>query len=109
VEKLAISASSNLVNRLYQSVPDHHCYAKSATYGRVQIDEDGTGDVFAIAGLGEEGLQRATLIDVLRIGIRATVGLEAVLEQVPRISCQCVFEAYEWFRTTYSSQALFPS
>jgi hypothetical protein len=80
-----------------------------ATYGRVQIDENGTGDVFAAAGLSEEGLERSTLVEVLRIGVRATVGLEAVLEQVPGGSCQCVFEVYGWFSTTYSSQALFPN
>lgn len=55
-----------------------------STHRRVKVDEDGTGDVFAGAGLGEKGLERtalAVLIDSLRV--KATVSLEAVLEQVP--------------------------
>jgi hypothetical protein len=40
VEQLAVSAGADLVNR-----------------GRVEIDEDGAGDVFAITRLSEEGLE----------------------------------------------------
>lgn len=35
------------------------------TYRRVQIDEDGARDVFAVAGFGEEGVERATSVDFL--------------------------------------------
>jgi hypothetical protein len=65
----------------YQHSIDIVC--NPATYGRVQIDEDGTGDVFAVAGFGEESLERASLRQMLRVGIRTTVGSKAVLEQVP--------------------------
>jgi hypothetical protein len=58
-------------------------HAGNATYRWVQVDEDGTGYVFAIAGLGEEGLERPALVEVLRIRIRATISLETVLKQVP--------------------------
>jgi hypothetical protein len=55
----------------------------NATYRRVQIDKDGTRDVFAAASLGEEGLERSALVELLRIGVRTAVRLEAVLKQVP--------------------------
>lgn len=58
-------------------------HTRYVTYGRVQINEDGSGDVFAVASLREEGLGRATFSDISRVGIGATVSLEAVLEQVP--------------------------
>src|SRR3954452_25452260 len=44
VEQLAVGTSADLVDR-----------------GRVEVDEKGAGDVYAIARLGEEGLERATL------------------------------------------------
>jgi hypothetical protein len=47
------------------------------------INEDGARDVFAIASLREEGLERATLVELLRIGVRTAVSLEAVLKEVP--------------------------
>ena len=66
VEELAVRASADLVN------------------GRgVQIDEDGSGHVFAIAGLSEEGLVRTTLSQVLGVRVGATILAKAVLEQVP--------------------------
>ena len=39
VEELAVGAGANLVDR-----------------GGVKIDEDGSGDIFAAAGLGKEGV-----------------------------------------------------
>ena len=65
VEELAVGASSDLVD------------------GRgVQVDEDGTRDVFAAASLGEEGLVRARLTKFLRIGVGAAIRQQAVLEEV---------------------------
>lgn len=49
---------------------------------RVEVDEDGAGDVFAIARLGEEGLKGAALGEVLSVGVGTTIGAEAVLEEV---------------------------
>ena len=54
-----------------------------STYRGVQVDEDGTRDVFAAAGLSEEGLEGAALGEVCRIGVGTTVGKEAMLEEVP--------------------------
>jgi hypothetical protein len=68
VEQLAVGASSDLVN-----------------WGRVQVDEDGTGNVFAAASLGEEGLVRTTLTKLLRIGVGATIGEQTVLKEVPEV------------------------
>lgn len=66
VEELPVVASADLIN------------------GRgVEVNEDGAGDMFAVAGLGEEGLERAALDDILGIGVGATVHAEAMLEQVP--------------------------
>jgi hypothetical protein len=58
-----------------------------ATYRGVQVDEDGTRNVFAAASLREEGLERAALVELLRIGVRTTVSLEAVLKKVPGEVC----------------------
>lgn len=67
VEELAVATSSDLVN------------------GRgVQIDEEGTGNVFATTGLREEGFVGAAIEDTFGIGIRATIKSEAVLKKVPR-------------------------
>lgn len=66
VEELPVVASADLVNG-----------------GGVEVDEDGARDVFAVAGLCEEGLVRATLDDVLGIGVGAAIHAEAVLQQVP--------------------------
>ena len=70
VEQLAVGAGSDFVD-----------------WRRVQVDEDGTGDVFAAASLREEGLERAALVEILRIGVRTTVSLEAVLKKVPEEVC----------------------
>lgn len=54
-----------------------------ATHRRVKVDEDGAGDIFAAAGLGEEGFERATLANLIdSLGIQTTICLEAVFEQV---------------------------
>lgn len=98
VEELAVGASSDLVD------------------GRgVQVDEDGTRDVFAAASLGEESLVRARLTKLLRIGVGAAIRQQAVLEEVAegyRVSLgmanlggRCASK----FAITYSSQALLPS
>jgi hypothetical protein len=42
---------------------------------RVQVDEDGARNIFAVARLGEEGLEGTRVGEVLRLGIRATVSL----------------------------------
>ena len=55
------------------------------TYRGIQIDEDGARNVFAAARLRKEGLQRSTFRQMRRVGIGATVGLEAMLEQVPGV------------------------
>lgn len=57
-------------------------HADSDTYRGIQINEDGTGNVFTAASLGEEGLERAPLSEILSIGVRTAVGLQAMLEQV---------------------------
>jgi hypothetical protein len=66
MEELAVGAGTDLVNRR-----------------GVQVDEDGARDVFAIARLGEEGLERSHITDVLGRGRRTAVGSEAMLEEVP--------------------------
>lgn len=50
--------------------------------GRVQVEEDRPGDVFAVAGLGEEGLVRTTLDNILRVRVGPAVRAEAMLQQV---------------------------
>lgn len=66
VEELAVAAGADLVNR-----------------GRVEVDEDGARDVFAAARLGEEGLERASIAEVLGIGLGTAIRSKAVLEEVP--------------------------
>ena len=71
VEELAVGASADLVDGR-----------------RVKIDEERTGDVFAAARLGEEGIIRTLLTDILGIRIRSTVRAKAVLEEVTMGSSQ---------------------
>lgn len=71
VEKLAVVARANLIDR-----------------GGVEIDKEGPGDIFAVAGLGEEGLVRARVADVFGIGVGASIGAETVLKEVPEADCQ---------------------
>lgn len=65
VEELAVAAGADLVDG-----------------GRVQVDEEGTGDVFAIASLGKERLVRARVADILGVGVGTTIEAKAVLEKV---------------------------
>lgn len=65
VEELAISASSDLVNGR-----------------RVEIHEDGSRHMLAIAGLGEESLVRAWIAKILRIGVGAAIRAKAMFEKV---------------------------
>lgn len=68
VVELAVGAGADLVDR-----------------GGIQVDEDGARDVFSAARLGEEGLVRATLGEILSIRVGTAVSLEAMLQQVPRV------------------------
>jgi len=70
VEKLSVVAGADFIN-----------------WGGVEIDKDGSGNVFAVACLGEKGIVRATVGEVLRVGVWATILAEAVLEEVPDGSC----------------------
>lgn len=65
VEKLAIGTGADLVNG-----------------GRVQVHEDGARNMLAAARLGEEGLEGARVAGIRAIGVRASVGTEAVLEEI---------------------------
>lgn len=56
-----------------------------STYRRVQVNEDGTGHIFAAARLGEEGLIGAFLIAVLDLWVWLAVGLETVFEEIARL------------------------
>ena len=68
MEELAVIACANLVD------------------GRgVEINEDGTGDVFATASLCEDSIELARVVESFSIGVRTTILLETVLEQVPAI------------------------
>lgn len=85
MEQLAVGTSSDLVNGLdivrYGSLSHQLGWA---THRRVKIDEDGARDVFAVAGFGEEGFERTALANLIGdLWIKTTIGLEAVLEQVP--------------------------
>lgn len=91
VVELAVGSGTDLVDR-----------------GGIQVAEDGAGYVFAAAGLGEEGLIRATLGNILSFGVRATVSLKAVLQQVPGLRSVAYF-ACGGGRGAHSSQALLPS
>lgn len=67
VEQRAVAAGSDLIDG-----------------GRVEINKDGSGHVFAAAGLGEEGLVGAWVADVLDVGIGSTIGAKTVLEEVAK-------------------------
>lgn len=54
---------------------------------RIKVDENRARNVFAAAGLAEEGLVGSTFTDFFGLlGINTTVRLEAVLKQVPGIN-----------------------
>lgn len=48
----------------------------------IQVYEDRAGNVFAAAGLCEDGIELAALVEVFGCGVRATIFAEAVLEEV---------------------------
>lgn len=57
------------------------------THRRVKVNEDGAGNIFTTAGLGEESLVGTAGANFIGdAGIVATVGLETVLEQVPAVA-----------------------
>jgi hypothetical protein len=65
VEKLAVITSADLIDR-----------------GRVQINKDGTGDIFAAACFSEDGVEFARVVERFGIWVWATILLEAVFEKV---------------------------
>lgn len=65
VEELSIGASSDLINGR-----------------RVKIHKDGSRNVLATAGLGEESLVRTRVANILRIGVGAAIRTKAMLEKV---------------------------
>lgn len=70
VEELAVGAGAELVN------------------GRgVEVDKDGTGNMLAVARLGEESFEGTGVTNVLCVGVRPTIGAEAVLEKVAGGRC----------------------
>lgn len=101
VEELTVRAGSDLVN------------------GRgVKIHKDGSRNVLAIAGLGEESLERAWVADILGVGVRAAIRAKAVFEEVAistivRNIVSSLSGGYRWYVATriatYSSQAELPS
>lgn len=97
VEKLAVVASSDLINGR-----------------RVEIDKERTRNMLAAARLGEEGLVGAGISSIGSIGVGTTIGAEAVLEKVAikiPVSLNGDGKRYRRARTgaTYSSQAELPS
>ncbi len=64
VEELSVRTGSNFVN-----------------WGGIEIHENGTGNVFVVAGLGEESLKRTRIADI-GIRVRSTISLQTVLEKV---------------------------
>jgi len=52
-------------------------------WGRVQINEDGTWNVFAAACFGEDSIELAGVVECLCGWIWTTILLETVLKEVP--------------------------
>jgi hypothetical protein len=77
---------------------------------RVQIDKDGSGDIFARAGFSKHGIELSAIMERFRVRVRTPIVLEAMLEEVA-VGCQLGGEGAgrEDREDTYSSQALFPS
>ena len=65
VEQLAVRTSSDLIDR-----------------SGVEIDEQSTGNMLAVAGLSEEGLERAWVTNIGGIGVGTAIVSEAVLQEV---------------------------
>lgn len=91
VEELPICAGPDFVDR-----------------GRIEIDKNGTGNVFVAAGFVEEGLKGARVAH-LGIGIGTTIGLQAVLEKVPGCDISSRSERAVGASGAYNSQAALPS
>ena len=88
MEQLAVGTSTDLINWLSSGqtrvLPFESIESISRTHRRVKVDEDGSRDIFPAAGLGEEGLKRAALANIIdSFRIKTTVRLEAMFEQVP--------------------------
>lgn len=66
VEQLSVVTGTDLIDR-----------------AGVQVDKDRSGNVFAGAGLSEDGIELTAIVECLGIGIGTTVLLEAVLKEVP--------------------------
>lgn len=69
MEKLAVGTGSNLINRR-----------------RVEIHEDGSGNMLSTAGLGEKRFERALVANVLRIRIGSAIWTEAMFEKIAKKS-----------------------
>jgi hypothetical protein len=66
VEQLAVITRANLVD------------------GRgVKINEDGARDIFSASSLREDSVELARVVEGFRVGVRTSVFLEAMLEEVP--------------------------
>lgn len=98
VEERAVTAGADLVDG-----------------GGVEIDKDGSGHIFAAAGLAKEGLVGAWVAGILDIGVGATIWSETVLEEVAKSVAKkknqpqgpsCITRGAV---KPYSSQALLPS
>ena len=66
VEQLSVVTGADLIDR-----------------AGVQVDEDGSGDVFAGTGLREDGIELAAVVKSFGIRVGTAILLEAVLEEVP--------------------------
>ena len=82
MEQLAEGTGPDLVNWLYQASASVPSQQWRPTYRWVQVDEDGSGHVFAVASLCEERLIGAAFRLVLRIGVGTSIGTQTVLQQV---------------------------
>jgi len=91
VEELTVFTSADLVD-----------------WGRVEIDEDGSRNIFAVASLCEDGIKFPRFVDSFCIGIRPTICFQAMLEEVSVYPRQFPLPHSIWKRT-HNSQAEFPS
>ena len=76
VEKLSVGSGADLVND-----------------GGFQIDEDGTWDVLASAGLGEEGVERIVTSSNGLVRWHLSVRLDAVLQAV-KLPASITYQSY---------------
>lgn len=54
-------------------------------YRWIQIDKDGSGNIFAAASFGEEGLERTALVYLLALlGVETAICTETVLKEIPK-------------------------